>query len=155
MRQGLSSITESDLTRTLRLCGQTGILPPTLSGATNAAMAGASQAHSMTPRARPKVPPVYFVVRLKRGGPWDWSRDMREQVGWGEHADFMDSLVDDGFIVLGGPLAGDREILHVVSAPSEQTARERLAQDNWHQSGMLTITSIEAWTVLLDGRREA
>jgi uncharacterized protein YciI len=80
---------------------------------------------------------------------------MREQVGWGEHADFMDSLVDDGFIVLGGPLAGDREILHVVSAPSEQTARERLAQDNWHQSGMLTITSIEAWTVLLDGRREA
>ncbi len=29
----------------------------------------------------------------------------------------MDSLVADGFIVLGGPLAGDREILHVISAP--------------------------------------
>jgi hypothetical protein len=29
--------------------------------------------------------------------------------------------------------------------------RERLAQDNWHRNGMLRITSIEAWTVLLDG----
>jgi uncharacterized protein YciI len=64
----------------------------------------------------------------------------------------MDSLVDDGFIVLGGPLAGDREILHVVSASSEQTVRERLAHDNWHQTGMLTITSVEPWTILLDGR---
>jgi hypothetical protein len=64
----------------------------------------------------------------------------------------MDSLVDDGFIVLGGPLAGEREILHAVSAASEETVRERLEQDNWHQNGMLTITSIEPWTILLDGR---
>ena len=108
---------------------------------------------SLTPSPRRKVPPVYFVVRLARGGPWDWSRDLREQVGWDEHADFMDSLVEDRFIVLGGPLVGDREILHVVSASSEQALRERLAHDNWHQNGMLTITSIEAWTILLDGRR--
>jgi hypothetical protein len=64
----------------------------------------------------------------------------------------MDSLVDDGFIVLGGPIAGDREILHVVCAASEETVRERLEQDNWHENGMLTITSIEPWTILLDGR---
>ena len=32
----------------------------------------------------------------------------------------MNSLVDDGFIVLGGPLSGEREILHAISAPSEQ-----------------------------------
>ena len=64
----------------------------------------------------------------------------------------MDSLVDDGFIVLGGPLVGEREILHVVCAASEETVPERLEQDNWHQNGMLTITSIEAWTILLDGR---
>ena len=64
------------------------------------------------------------------GGPWDWSRDLSEQVGWDEHADFMDSLLDDGFIVLGGPLAGDREILRVVCAASEEAVRERLARDN-------------------------
>ena len=29
-------------------------------------------------------------------------RDMREQDGWDEHAKFMDGLVDEGFILLGG-----------------------------------------------------
>ncbi len=53
-----------------------------------------------------------FVLRLERGGPWDWSRDMREQDGWDEHAKFMDDLVDEGFILLGGPLEGDRETMH-------------------------------------------
>ena len=64
----------------------------------------------------------------------------------------MDSLVEEGFIVLGGPLAGEREILHVICAPSEQAVRERLAQDNWAQSGMLAVSTIEPWTILLDGR---
>ena len=77
---------------------------------------------------------------------------MREQEGWDEHASFMDSLVEAGFIVLGGPLAGEREILHAVCAPSEDAVRERLAQDNWARNGMLTIASIEPWTILLDGR---
>jgi uncharacterized protein len=96
---------------------------------------------------------VLFVVRLERGGPWDWSRDLRQQDGWDRHARFMDSLVDEGFIVLGGPLGGGREVLHAISAPSEEAVHARLAQDPWHQNGMLTIRSIEPWTVLLDGRR--
>ena len=64
----------------------------------------------------------------------------------------MDSLVDEGFVVLGGPLDGDREILHAISAPSEEAVRHRLAEDNWAQNGMLSVTSVEAWTILLDGR---
>ncbi len=95
---------------------------------------------------------MFFAVRLLRGGPWDFSRDLREQDGWDEHATFMDSLVDDGFIVLGGPLEGDREILHAISAPSEAVVRARLAQDNWARNGMLTVVAIEPWTILLDGR---
>ena len=95
---------------------------------------------------------VFFAVRLERGGPWDWSRDLREQEGFGEHARFMDSLVDDGFIVLGGPLGSDREILHAISASSEKDVRARLTEDSWAQNGMLTIKSVEPWTILLDGR---
>lgn len=95
---------------------------------------------------------MFFAVRLERGGPWDWTRDLRAQDGWDEHARFMESLVDDGFIVLGGPLAGEREILHAVSASSEQAVRDRLAEDNWARKGMLRIMSIEPWTILLDGR---
>jgi uncharacterized protein YciI len=98
---------------------------------------------------------MFFAVRLERGGPWDWSRDLREQDGFDEHARLMDRLVEDGFIVLGGPLGGNREILHAISAPSEEAVREQLAKDNWARNGMLTIKSIEPWTVLLDGRGSA
>ena len=97
---------------------------------------------------------MFFAVRLERGGTWDWSRDLRAQDGFDEHALFMDSLVDDGFIVLGGPLGGEREILHAISAPSEQAVRERLAEDSWAKNGMLSIKSIEPWTILLDGRQQ-
>jgi uncharacterized protein YciI len=92
-----------------------------------------------------------YVVRLRRGGPWNWSRDMREQAGWAEHARFMDGLVEAGFIVLGGPLEGGRDTLHIVEAPSEVAIRERLKQDPWAANGMLHPASIERWIVLLDG----
>jgi uncharacterized protein YciI len=77
---------------------------------------------------------------------------MREQDGWDEHAKFMDRLVDEGFIVLGGPLEGDRETMHIVKADSEDAIRERWATDPWWVNGMLTPKSIERWTILLDGR---
>lgn len=92
-----------------------------------------------------------YVVRLRRGGPWDWSLDMRQQAGWDAHARFMDGLLDSGFILLGGPLEDVRDTLHVVEAESEAAIRERLADDPWAGNGMLTPVSIERWTVLLDG----
>jgi uncharacterized protein YciI len=94
----------------------------------------------------------FFVLRLERGGPWDWSRDMREQDGWDEHARFMDDLVADGSIVLGGPLEGDSETMHIIRAGSEEAVRELFATDPWWLNGMLTAKSIERWTILLDGR---
>jgi uncharacterized protein YciI len=93
---------------------------------------------------------VFFAVRLEHAGPWDFSKGLREQEGWDEHAAFMDDLVEQGFIVLGGPLS-DVEILHAVRAVDEQDVRERLAVDNWARNGMLRIVSIEPWTILLDG----
>ncbi len=76
---------------------------------------------------------------------------MRQQDGWDEHARFMDGLVDDGFILLGGPLEGDTDTLHVVEAESEEAIRARFAEDPWAPNGMLTPVSIERWTILLDG----
>lgn len=93
-----------------------------------------------------------YVVRERRGGPWNWANDLREQEGFGDHAWFMDGLVESGFVVLGGPLEGDRQVLLVVDAPGEEAIRERLAADPWIRSGMLTVTSIERWAILLDGR---
>ena len=92
-----------------------------------------------------------YVVRVERGGPWDWSLDMRKQAGWDGHAAFMDGLVDEGFVVLAGPLEGDREVLWLVEAESEDAVRERLAEDPWAANGMLRPVRIERWTIVLDG----
>jgi uncharacterized protein YciI len=92
-----------------------------------------------------------FLVSEEHGGPWDWSKGLREQEGWDEHAAFMDALVEDGFVVLGGPL-DDKDVLLVVDSESEEALRERFAADPWIENGMLTITSVRPWTVLLEGR---
>jgi uncharacterized protein YciI len=93
----------------------------------------------------------FCAVRQRRGGPWNWARDLRGQVGFDDRARFVDDLVDSGFIVLGGPLQGDREVLIIVSAPGEDAVRQRFADDPWVRSGMLTLTTVERWTILLDG----
>jgi uncharacterized protein YciI len=94
-------------------------------------------------------PRELYLVRVERGGPWDWSKDMREQEQWTEHAHFMNALVDDGFILLGGPVEGGREAFHVVDAGSEEELRARFADDPWARKGMLTIKNVERWTILL------
>jgi len=80
--------------------------------------------------------PTLFLVRVTRGGPWDWSVGLRQQAGFDEHAHFMDALVSDGYILLGGPLEGGRDVVHVIHAASEQDIRDRLALDPWSANGM-------------------
>jgi len=92
-----------------------------------------------------------LLVSLQHGGPWDWSKGMREQELWDEHAALMDAFVEDGLIVLGGPL-DEKDVLLVVDADDEESVRARFAADPWIENGMLTITSVQPWTVLLDGR---
>jgi uncharacterized protein YciI len=92
----------------------------------------------------------YYLVRIARGPAWDWRRPRREQAGWDEHAAFMDALVEEGVIVLGGPVGeGDGEdVLHVVDVENEAAIRARLAADPW-QGDLLTIKSVEPWSVWL------
>jgi hypothetical protein len=62
----------------------------------------------------------------------------------------MDGLVDDGFVVLGGPVGkGDGDYaLQVVEAESETEVRARLAGDPWGED-MLVTESIETWSIWL------
>lgn len=93
-----------------------------------------------------------FLVLLGQSGPkWEPSVPLEEQSGWDDHARFMDRLVDDGFLVLGGPLPG-RRVAHVVEADSIDTVRETLAADPWSGSHLI-VDAIEPWTIRLDARR--
>jgi hypothetical protein len=94
-----------------------------------------------------------FLVVLSRSGPeWDRSRQMEEQSDWAGHASFMDGLVDSGFIFLGGPLADEHRVVHVVEAESEDAIRDTLARDPWSETH-LRVDTIDPWTIRLDGRR--
>jgi hypothetical protein len=93
-----------------------------------------------------------FLVVLRRSGPeWDSSRPMEEQSDWLAHASFMDGLVDAGFVVLGGPLADEHRVVHVVEAESEDAVRATLALDPWSETH-LRVDTIDPWTIRLDGR---
>jgi uncharacterized protein YciI len=92
---------------------------------------------------------MYFAVTRERGSAWDGSRPMPEQEQWAAHAAFMNALVDDGFVVLGGPLGDGSRTLLIVDADSEQAIRTRLATDPWTPMGLLVIATIEPWKILL------
>ncbi len=79
---------------------------------------------------------------------WNFFKGLREQELFDQHARFMDDLVEEGFVVLGGPLDA-RDVLLVVDADSEASIHGRLARDPWIENGMLTITAIRPWTILL------
>jgi uncharacterized protein YciI len=93
-----------------------------------------------------------FVVIRERGPAWDWSKPMRRQAQWDAHAAFMDELVEQGFIVAGGPLGGEddaRRIMHLIEAPDAQTVERRMDDDPWTPMNLLRTISLDPWTVLL------
>ena len=94
---------------------------------------------------------AYFVVLRRTGPAWEPSRKLEQQAGWDEHAAFMDGLVAEGFVVLGGPLSDEVRVVLAVEAPSEAAVRATLARDPWHGSH-LVIDTVDAWTIRLDGR---
>jgi uncharacterized protein YciI len=92
----------------------------------------------------------YHAVIRVPGPAWVTGQGMREQDGWEAHAEFMDALAAEGFIVLGGPLAdGHGRALHIVDAADEQEIERRFAHDPWSDD-FLRIDSIERWTILLE-----
>jgi uncharacterized protein len=91
-----------------------------------------------------------YLVERTPGPGWDHSRARRRQAGWDAHAAFMDALVDEGVVLLGGP-AGDAEddpAVTVWEADGEAAIRARLAEDPWGED-MLATVSIRAWHLWL------
>ena len=60
-------------------------------------------------------------------------------------------VVDEGFIVLGGPLDDEFRIIHAIVAASADAVRATLARDPWSETH-LQLESVTPWTIRLDGR---
>ena len=93
---------------------------------------------------------MLFVVIREAGESWDYSRSLREQEGWDEHAEFMDALAEQGIVVLGGPLGDGRphRALQVMELADAEAIHRCLDDDPW-ESDMLKTASVDPWQVLL------
>ena len=90
-----------------------------------------------------------FAVINTRGPNWDHSKPMEGQVDWRAHADFMNGLEADGFVLLGGPFKGTLDVLLIVRAEDRQEVEARLAPDSWVVKGLLRNLRIEPWELRL------
>jgi hypothetical protein len=97
----------------------------------------------------------YFAVTREHGSAWNASLPMKEQKQWTEQAVFMNKLVDQGFVILGGPLGDGLRTLLIVNSDSEKTIEAVPAADPWTKMRLLAITNIERYEVLLERRGEA
>jgi uncharacterized protein len=94
-----------------------------------------------------------FVAISSPGPNRDPSKDTREQPFWDEHATFIDQLVDEGFILMGGPLMDEGGALLVVNAKDENEVREKLKNDPWLHHGILKLESVKRWQIFIDVRK--
>jgi len=101
----------------------------------------------------------YLAVTMVRGPAFDESRGIREQDAWAEHAAFMDALVDEGLIVMGGPFGDGLQTLVIFDTEDEAEVRRRMAEDPWAGMDVLRVGSVEPWQIWLfkepfPGKRE-
>jgi len=81
------------------------------------------------------------------------SKGTREQPLWDEHAAFIDQLVDEGFILMGGPLLDEGGAMLIVNAGDEDEVREKLKNDPWFERGILKLESVRRWRIFIDERK--
>jgi uncharacterized protein YciI len=98
-----------------------------------------------------------FIVISSAGPNRDPSKGTREQPFWDEHVVFIDRLVDEGFILMGGPLVGrdglPQGAVLIVNAQDEDEVTEKLKNDPWFIRGILKLESVKRWEIFIDVRK--
>ena len=98
-----------------------------------------------------------FLAISSVGPNRDSSKGTREQPFWDDHVMFIDRLVDEGFILMGGPLvdaAGmPQGALLIVNAQDENEVTEKLKNDPWFIRGILKLESVKRWEIFIDVRK--
>jgi uncharacterized protein YciI len=90
-----------------------------------------------------------FAVIRSRGPAWNDALPIDDQVEWRAHAAFMNGLVEQQFIAVGGPLEGTPDVLLVVRATDAAEIAERLAADPWVRNGLLRLKEVWPWWIRL------
>jgi len=108
-----------------------------------------------------------FVVIREQGSGWDPSLPMRQQNHWPDHVTFVNGIVGQGSMLLGGPLGEvDRtgesvdpiaavgpnrtyRALIVLEADTEEELTKLLDDDPWSRHHVLETAAIYRWKMLV------
>jgi len=93
-----------------------------------------------------------FIITSRAGPNRDLSKGSREQSYWDEHGVFIDKLVDEGFIMMGGPLVDESGAVLIVNAADVDEVNEKVKDDPWYEHGLLILESIKRWEIFIDKR---
>jgi uncharacterized protein YciI len=93
-----------------------------------------------------------FIAISSPGPNRDPSKGTRQQPLWDEHAAFIDQLVADGFVLMGGPLVDEGGAMLIVNADDENEVRQKLKSDPWMEHGVLKLDSVKRWQIFIDAR---
>jgi hypothetical protein len=74
--------------------------------------------------------PRIFAVTRTRGPAFNPALPLEQQDDWRGHANFMNALHDEGFVLLGGPLEGSPDVLLIVRANDPDEIRARFLDDS-------------------------
>jgi len=92
-----------------------------------------------------------FAVVRSRGPAWSASLPLEGQAEWSAHAAFMNGLLADGVVALGGPLEGTADVLLIIRATGDAEIADRLQADPWTRNGLLVLKQIWPWQLRLGG----
>src|SRR5260370_12393342 len=93
-----------------------------------------------------------FVAISSAGPNRDLSKGTREQPFWDEHAEFIDKLVAEGFILMGGPLVDEGGSLLIFNAEDENEVKEKRKNYPCREQGLLKLEHIKRWQIFIDTR---
>jgi uncharacterized protein len=92
---------------------------------------------------------VRVLVRFGAGPTWVGGPP-DDQLGWDEHADFVDDLVARGTMVMGGPLADYSGSVSILEGVTAEEARSIVSADPFVQNGVFVLEDVRAWNVYVD-----
>jgi uncharacterized protein YciI len=93
-------------------------------------------------------PPVYQLVLFKLGPGWVKDKSLFAQPGIKEHSAYMSKLIQEGVLILGGPLFEDPGLsvangaVMILAAETPEAGRKLLEADPAYRSGLLEISEI-------------
>jgi uncharacterized protein YciI len=90
-----------------------------------------------------------LIIRFRAGPTWT-SGPPEDQLGWDEHADFIDELVERGTMVMGGPLSDYSGSVSLWEGVTVEEARRIAADDPFMKNGVFVLDEILEWKIYVD-----